>query len=58
MSVIFAIIITIIVVYSCYASMKPVSNASDANKYMDSEINLTLKTDKFLRTEKKKKDND
>ena len=58
MGIIIAIVVTLIVVFVCYGSMKPVSQAHNANNYMDNEINLTLKTDDFLRTEKKKKDND
>ena len=39
-------------------SMKPVVKASGAEKYFEKEINLSLKNDTFLRTEKKlKKDN-
>lgn len=56
MAIIFAIIVTVIVAFCCYGSMKPVSNASDANDYMEGEIKLSLKTDNFLRTEKKRKD--
>ena len=58
MSFIIALVVTIIVVMVSYGSMKPVSQASNANEYMDNEINLTLKTDNFLRTEKKKKKDD
>ncbi len=56
MAFVLAIIVTALVAFFCYSSMKPVSSASDANEYMDKEINLTLKTDNYLRTEKKKKD--
>ncbi len=55
---IFAAVITAIVAFMCYNSMKPVANATNANKYVDAELNLTINTDKFIRTEKKKKDND
>ncbi len=57
MAVIFAIIITVIVVFCCYSSMKPVSNASNANEYMEGDIKLSVQIDNFLRTEKKLKDN-
>ena len=56
MAFLIALIVTIIVAVVCYTSMKPVGEASNANNYMDKEINLTLKTDNYLRTEKKKKD--
>ena len=55
MAFVLAIIVTAIVAFVCYSSMKPVGEASNANEYMDKEINLTLKTDNYLRTEKKKK---
>ncbi|MBQ9550971.1 MAG: hypothetical protein IJU87_09190 [Lachnospiraceae bacterium] len=56
--IILSIIITALVVHFCYKSMKPVSEASDAAKYMDSEVKLSIETDKFIRTEKKRKKDD
>ncbi len=55
MAFVLAIIVTALVAFFCYSSMKPVGEASDANEYMDKEINLTMKTDNYLRTEKKRK---
>ncbi len=55
---IFAAVITGIVAYFCYRSMKPVANATNANNYIDAELNLSVCTDQFIRTEKKKKNND
>lgn len=53
-----SVIIALFVAYFCYLSMKPVVKASGAEKYFEKEINLSLKNDTFLRTEKKlKKDN-
>ena len=56
--IILSIIITAIVVYFCYKSMKPVSQASDATNYMDGDVKLSLETEKFIRTEKKRKKDD
>ena len=53
---IFAIAVTLLVAWFCYKSMKPVSHASRADSYVDKEIILSIKEDKFLRTEKRKKE--
>lgn len=53
---ILSIIITVLVAKCCYDSMKPVSNATEAVNYMDKEINLSIKSDNFVKTVKKKKD--
>ncbi len=58
LAVILSIIIALIVAAVCYSSMKPVAPASGAEKYFEKEINLSLKNDTFLRTEKKLKKED
>jgi len=59
LALICAIIVTVLVAWFCYKSMKPVSHASRADNYVDKDIILSLKEDTFLRTEKKaKKDDD
>lgn len=53
-----AIIITAIVAWFCYSSMKPVSRATTAENYMEKDLILSLKVDTFLREEKKRKKDD
>ncbi len=53
-----AIIVTAIVAWFCYKSMKPVSHASTADNYVDKEIILSINEDTFLRTEKRAKKKD
>lgn len=59
MVLICAIVVTALVAWLCYKSMKPVSNASSADNYVEKDIILSINTENFLRKEKKrKKDND
>ena len=55
-SAIIGIVITGIAAAICYGSMKPVSNASDADDYMNN-FNLTEHSDKFVRSRVQKKEN-
>ena len=55
-SAIIGTVITGIAAAICYGSMKPVSNASDADDYMNN-FNLTEHSDKFVRSRVQKKEN-
>ncbi len=54
-SFIVALVITGLVAWFLYKSMKPVEKAASADNYVDKEIILSVNEDSFLRTEKKKK---
>ena len=58
LALICAIVVTVLVAWFCYKSMKPVSNADSADNYVDKNIILSINEDKYLRTEKKKKKDD
>ena len=58
LAIIGSLIIAIVICWFCYSSMKPVSKATTADNYFEKDINLSLKTDTFLRTEKKRKKDD
>ncbi|MCR4909210.1 MAG: hypothetical protein K5985_10310 [Lachnospiraceae bacterium] len=47
-------VVAIIAGMIAYGGMKPVGEASNADKYMENKINLTVKEEKFLREEKHK----
>ena len=42
MAIIFAIIVTVIVAFCCYGSMKPVRKASNASGYITQALQLTF----------------
>ena len=50
------VIVTLIGGLLASGSMKPVAQAGRADRYMDAKVNLSVKTDQFVRKEKKKKE--
>ena len=55
---IFAVIVTVLVAWLCYKSMKPVSHATTADNYIEKNIILSINTESFLRKERKRKKDD
>ena len=51
-----AIVIGLIVFFTCQGSMKPVHQATQATEYMDKDIKLVYTQDTYLRTERKPKE--
>ena len=50
-----ALIVALIVFFVGKGSMRPVHTASQANDYMEKQVRLVFSHDRFIRTERKKK---